>query len=108
MNDDIIRADYIKSGVFEGDLISRNYVEKLGATCLARRNENGQLETIISLDNVQTVNPKELQPLIDKVVEVLPELTDAIIKELPKMVNGKIKCSECSYYTNTWEKAGGK
>ena len=37
------------------DLISRSEVEKLGATCLARRNENGQLEAIISLDNAPTV-----------------------------------------------------
>jgi hypothetical protein len=33
-----------------GDLISRSEAEKLGATCLARRNENGQLEAIISLE----------------------------------------------------------
>lgn len=37
------------------DLISRSEAEKLGATCLARRNENGQLEAIISLDNAPTV-----------------------------------------------------
>ena len=40
----------------QGDLISRSEAEKLGATCLARRNENGQLEAIISLDNAPTVN----------------------------------------------------
>ncbi len=39
----------------EGDLISRSEAEKLGATCLAKRNENGQLEAIISLDNAPTV-----------------------------------------------------
>ena len=55
-----------------------------------------------TIDNVPTVDTKELKPLVDKVVEILPELTDAIIKELPKMVSGKIKCSECSYYTNTF------
>lgn len=37
------------------DLISRSEAEKLGATCLAKRNENGQLEAIISLDNAPTV-----------------------------------------------------
>ena len=42
------------------DLISRSEAEKLGATCLARRNENGQLEAIISLDNV----PVEIDKLI--------------------------------------------
>lgn len=39
----------------QGGLISRSEAEKLGATCLARRNENGQLEAIISLDNAPTV-----------------------------------------------------
>lgn len=40
----------------QGDLISRSEAEKLGATCLAKRNENGQLEAIISLDNAPTVD----------------------------------------------------
>lgn len=39
----------------DSGLISRNEAKKLGATCLARRNENGQLEAIISLDNAPTV-----------------------------------------------------
>ena len=46
------------------DLISRSEVEKLGVTCLARRNENGQLEAIISLDNAPTVE-------IDKLILIL-------------------------------------
>ena len=37
------------------DLISISEAKSMGATCLARRNENGQLEAIISLDNAQTV-----------------------------------------------------
>lgn len=37
------------------DLISISEAKKLGANCLARRNENGQLEAIISLDNAPTV-----------------------------------------------------
>ena len=41
------------------DLISISEAKKLGATCLARRNENGQLEAIISLDNAPTVEPFE-------------------------------------------------
>jgi len=39
------------------DLISRSEAEKLGATCLAKRNESGQLEAIIGLDNAPTVEP---------------------------------------------------
>lgn len=102
-------ADAWESGYIQGlterphgDLISRSEAKKLGATCLAKRNENGQLEAIISLENAPTVDTNELKPLVDKVVEILPELTDAIIKELPKVVSGKIKCSECPYYTNTF------
>lgn len=41
-----------------GDLISKNEVKKLGATCLARRNEGGQLEAIISLDLAPTVEAR--------------------------------------------------
>lgn len=37
------------------NFISRSEAEKLGATCLARRNKNGQLDAIISLDNAPTV-----------------------------------------------------
>ena len=37
-------------------LISKNEVKKLGATCLARRNEDGQLEAIISLDLAPSVS----------------------------------------------------
>jgi hypothetical protein len=55
------------------------------------------------IDNAPTVDPKEIKPLVDKVVDVVPELTDLIIKELPNIVNGAIKCSECSYYKNTFD-----
>lgn len=40
------------------DLISISEVKSMGATCLARRNENGQLEAVISLDNAPTVTPE--------------------------------------------------
>ena len=43
----------------KSDFISRSKAKKLGATCLARRNENGQLEAIISLDNAPTVDIKD-------------------------------------------------
>ena len=47
----------------QDNLISRSEAEKLGATCLAKRNENGQLEAIISLDNAPTVElATDLQP----------------------------------------------
>lgn len=43
----------------KSDFISRSKAKKLGATCLARRNENGQLEAIISLDYAPTVDIKD-------------------------------------------------
>ena len=49
----------------KGDLISRSEAKKLGATCLARRNENGQLEAIISLDNAPTVERPQGEWIID-------------------------------------------
>ena len=52
------------------DLISRSEAEKLGAMCLARRNENGQLKAIINLDNAPTVIPEEFKPIIDSVISV--------------------------------------
>ena len=51
------------------DLISRGEAEKLGATCLARRNENGQLEAIISLDNAPTVDKKYKKEEIEYAIE---------------------------------------
>lgn len=50
------------------DLISRSEAKKLGATCLARRNENGQLEAIISLDNAPTIelNESVIQEVLNK------------------------------------------
>lgn len=85
------------------DLISREALKK--AICPYDNTDYCQdIETILKIiDNAPTVNPEELKPLVDKIVEILPELTDAIIKELPKIVNGKIKCSECPYYTNTFD-----
>lgn len=77
------------------DLISCSEAKKLGATCLARRNENGQLEAIISLDNAPTVEPKkEIVPVckvtFDK--EQLQELVDKAI----------IRCQDCNHQKKYW------
>lgn len=48
------------------DLISRSEAKKLGATCLAKRNENGQLEAIISLDNAPTVEAYPFDNITDE------------------------------------------
>ena len=57
----------------------------------------------VIIDKEPTVEPEELKPFIDKIVEILPELNSAIIKTIPDIVNGSIKCSRCSYYTSTWD-----
>lgn len=81
------------------DLISRSELKK----ALEEYKYCGFYDKLIEIiDNAPTVDTKELKPLVDKVVEILPELTNAIIKELPKMISGEIKCSECSFYKNTW------
>lgn len=84
------------------DLISREGLKKAIDDYAEKRQDillwQSDIEDLI--DNAPTVEPEGLKPLVDKVLEVLPELTDAIIKELPKIVSCKIKCSECSYYTN--------
>lgn len=88
------------------DLISRealrNEVDTWGC------NDYDKYDFLEAIDNAPTVDTKELKPLVDKVVEILPELTDAIITELPKMISGKIKCSECPFYTNTSMMRGNK
>lgn len=94
----------------QGDLVSRESLKEVITAnhyLLSARNNSidyGMFTTGImqAIDNAPTVESEDLKPLVDKVLEVLPELTDAIIKELPKIVSGKIKCSECSYYTNTF------
>ena len=92
MNNDLIsRSELIKA--FE-HLASDDYENPLWYESTVFR----------TIDNAPTVEPEELKPLVDKVVEILPELTNAIIKELPKMVSGEIKCSECSFYKNTWNR----
>lgn len=49
--------------------------------------------------------PAELKPLVNKVAEVLPGLVDAIVEQLPEIINKAIKCGECPYYKNAGPKA---
>lgn len=75
------------------DLISRSEAKKLGATCLARRNENGQLEAIISLDNAPTVEPT-IKPICEVKFdhEKLKEIVDKAI----------IRCQDCKHQKKYW------
>ena len=50
------------------------------------------------IDNAPTVVPEEMKPLIDKVVEIIPQLTDAIVEQLPKVVENSLDiCYDCEY-----------
>lgn len=64
----------------KGDCISRSECEKLGATCLARRNESGELEAIISLDLAPTVEPfTQLEK--EEITDAITYLLDAELLE---------------------------
>ena len=41
------------------DLISRENMKNLGATCLASRSKDGKLFPIVSIDELPSVQPKE-------------------------------------------------
>lgn len=69
-----------------GDLISRSEAEKLGATCLARRNENGQLEAISSLDNAPTIERSPVINMKPLTAEEKQGLIDALKKSRLKVV----------------------
>lgn len=84
------------------DLISRSEAEKLGATCLAKRNKNGQLEAIISLDNAPTVEVLEPQGEYKTACNVLLSLEqivrnsdgweDSAVEAVHNAVQTAIKC----------------
>lgn len=42
-----------------GDCVSRNFMHELGATCIAKRNENGKLIALGAIDELPSVTPQE-------------------------------------------------
>ena len=77
-------------------LIDADKLKEMGATCFARRNENGKLEAIISLDNAPTViycseTPEGL-PLMD--------LRPRPKGEWRKRSNGNFRCTNCEQYSS--------
>ena len=49
------------------------------------------------IDNAPTVIPEEMKTLIDKTIEILPQLTDAIVENLPTIIDDMDICQECEY-----------
>lgn len=89
----------------KGDLISREDLKKaFEDTVCIEPMPYAFVKQII--DNAPTVIPEKFKPLIDKVVDILPELTSAIIEQLPQIISSTIKCSECPYYKDTWMDGG--
>ena len=42
------------------DLISREYMKSLGATCIASRSKDGNMFPIVSIDELPSVQPTQL------------------------------------------------
>ena len=49
----------------EVDAVSRQFMRELGATCIATRNENGELIALGAIEELPSVTPQE--PILDKI-----------------------------------------
>lgn len=58
-----------------------------------------------TIDNAPTVVPEEMKPLIDKTIEILPQLTDAIVENLPRILDDIDICQECEYRKTSFKEA---
>ena len=50
----------------DGDLISRDFMKKLGATCIAKRSKTGELVAISSIDNLPSAEKTARWKPLDK------------------------------------------
>ena len=55
-----------------------------------RMTKDGLAISQTQIANAPTINPKEFEPLINKLVEVLPDLVNAAIEHLPEYIEAKI------------------
>lgn len=51
------------------------------------------------------VIPEEMKPLIAKTIEILPQLTDAIVENLPRILDDIDICQECEYRKTSFKEA---
>lgn len=58
-----------------------------------------------NIDNALTVIPEEMKPLIEKTIEILPQLTDAIVENLPRILDDIDICQECEYRKTSFKEA---
>lgn len=92
------------------DAVSRDFMRELGATCIAKRGEDGELVPILNIDSLPSVNPKPVecedavsrQAVLDAINNPLNVRLDVIIKNLPPVTPknlldtnvGKIECED--------------
>lgn len=62
-------------------------------------------EVKLTIDNAPTVIPEEMKPLIEKTIEILPQLTDAIVENLPRILDDIDICQECEYRKASFKEA---
>lgn len=58
-----------------------------------------------AIDKAPTVIPEEMKPLIEKTIEILPQLTDAIVENLPRILDDIDICQECEYRKTSFKEA---
>ena len=61
-----------KTTITDGDLISRDFMKEMGATCIAKRSEAGELVAILSIDNLPSAEKT------DRVITELEKITESI------------------------------
>lgn len=118
----------------DGDSISRDFMKKMGATCIAKRSETGELVAILSIDNLQsaektTINPEKTTitdgDLISRVKNIIrndTNLSEAQVIDLLRRIDelpsaektsewrivGKTtlhyECSKCGGAGDKWDK----
>lgn len=86
-------------------LIDADELIKVLRTSHESHAENSREESLLARDirlveeqaKYHQVVPEEMKPLIDKTMEIIPQLTDAIVENLPRILDDIDICQECEY-----------
>lgn len=95
------------------DLISREYMKSLGATCIASRSKDGTLFPIVAIDELPpaeqpkercvatiTLSEKDLERIVKERVEEIKELLPQKGKWIDYSSEGFVECPFCHSATN--------
>lgn len=88
----LIDADGLKNTFWHGDLVPNKEMYHIS-------------EIKYAIDNAPTVIPEEMKPLIEKTIEILPQLTDAIVENFPRILDDIDICQECEYRKTSFKEA---